>query len=57
MLERRRRCREGEDFPGGPVAKTPELPMQGAQIGPLLRELDRTCYHRNISHILLLKPK
>ena len=27
------------DFPGGPVAKT-VLPMQGAQVQPLIRELD-----------------
>ena len=31
------------DFPGGPVAKTPPLPMQGAWVRSLLRELDPTC--------------
>ena len=28
------------DFPGGPVAKTPTLSVQGAQVPTLLRELD-----------------
>ena len=34
VVERRQRCRKGEDFPGGPVAKTPELPMQGPRSDP-----------------------
>ena len=36
---------EGGGFPGGPVFKTPELPMQGAWVQSLVRELDRTCHH------------
>ena len=31
------------DFPGSPVAKPPLLPMQGAQVRSLVRELDPTC--------------
>ena len=31
-----------QDFPGGPVAKT-LLPMQGAQVPSLVRELGPTC--------------
>ena len=31
-----------EDFPGGPVAKT-VLPVQGAWVKSLVRELDPTC--------------
>ena len=31
------------DFPGGPLAKDSELPMQGAQVQSLVRELDLTC--------------
>lgn len=42
-VERRQGCRKGEDFPGGAVAETPELPRQGAQVGPLARELDPPC--------------
>ena len=30
------------DFPGGPVTKT-VLPMQGAWVPPLVREVDPTC--------------
>ena len=33
------------DFPGGPVAKTPMFPMQGAQVQFLVRELDPTCHN------------
>lgn len=36
------RVRAGKDFPGGPVAKT-ALPMLGARIRPLVRQLDPTC--------------
>jgi len=32
------------DSPGGPVAKTPLLPMLGAQVRSLVRELDPTCH-------------
>ena len=31
------------DFHRGPVAKTPTLPMQGAQVRSLVRKLDPTC--------------
>ena len=31
------------DFPGDAVVKTLELPMQGAQVRSLVRELDPTC--------------
>ena len=27
------------DFPGGPVVKTPKIPMQGAQVQSLIEEL------------------
>ena len=30
------------NFPGGPVTKESTLPMQGAWVRPLLRELDPT---------------
>ena len=30
----------GRDFPGGPLAKTPRLPNEGAQVLSLVRELD-----------------
>ena len=33
------------DFPGGPVAKTPNLPMQGAQVLSLVKTLDCTCHN------------
>lgn len=33
------------DFPGGPVTKTLGAPMQGAQVWPLVGELDSTCYN------------
>ena len=38
------RCVEKElsNFPGGPVAKT-ALPMQGARVWSMVRELDPTC--------------
>ena len=36
------RVRMGKDFPGGSVAKT-ALPMLGARIRPLVRQLDPTC--------------
>ena len=32
------------DFPGGPVVKTPLLPVQGARVQFLVRELDPTCH-------------
>ena len=31
------------DFPNASVAKKPVLPMQGAQVQPLVRELNLTC--------------
>ena len=37
------------DFPGGPVAKT-LLPMQGAWIQSLIRELDSACHNEKIPH-------
>ena len=38
----KRYCR---DFPGGPVAKTSLLPVQGARVRSLVRELDPTCHN------------
>ena len=35
------KCGKTGDFPGGPVAKT-ALPMQGAWVRSLIRELDST---------------
>ena len=37
------RSRQLRDFPGVPVAK--KLPMQGAQVPSLIRELDPTCHN------------
>ena len=34
------------DFPGGPVVKT-TLPMQGARVRSLVRELDPTCHNKD----------
>ena len=34
--------RRDRNFPGGPVAEIP-LPMQGAQVPSLVRDLDPTC--------------
>ena len=31
------------DFPGGPLAKDSELPMRGAQVQSLVREVGPTC--------------
>ena len=50
------------DFPGGPVAKT-VLPMLGAQVQSLVRELDPMCYNQEFtcchvrSHVLQLTPR
>ena len=38
------------DFPGGPVTKT-VLPMQGAWVRPLVRELDLICQLRTIKNL------
>ena len=43
------------DFPGGPVAKT-VLPMQGAWVRPLVRELDLICQLRTIKNCMLDFP-
>ena len=35
----------GGVFPGGPMAKTPCSPVQGAKVRSLIRELDLTCHN------------
>ena len=46
--------REGGDFPGSPMAKTPHSHCRGAQVWSLVRELDPTCPDQRV-HVPQLK--
>ena len=36
------------DFPGGLVVKDSVLPVQGARVQPLIRELDPMCHNQDV---------